>query len=475
MGSLFSRRRFLQNTSLISAATLLGTNWNWVQNTAANSDVLVLGAGLSGLYSAMLLEDKSFSVTVLEGNNRIGGRMHSFTYEGDYYSMGGIEVGDGYQRLIALSKKLNVNLDEPVAGDRGMCFYVNGRIIPMKEWETSEANLLTSQEKKTFPFLLESSYINKNNPLKKLDEWFHPDFNKYDVSVQSFLKNLGASEEAIRLIDANANTNDLATTSLLHSFRAAAIRMFGGSKKTLRIKDGSVLLPQAMSSTLKNKILLEKKAIEISEDKKGVKVKCADGTIYKAKMLVISLPFSVLKDIKLNIPLNTVQKEAISNLPYTQITQAYFYPKKEYWKEDGLPATIWTDGMLGRVFADSDKEGKIKMINCWLNGKEAIAIDQLSEKEAVKKIINELKKIRPSTENALELVRYNSWGNNPFAKGAYAHFAPGQVAKFVPKMSENTGKVCFAGEHTALIASGMEGALESAERVVREIDASVNK
>jgi monoamine oxidase len=39
------------------------------------SDVIVIGAGLSGLNSALMLQGEGLDVRVLEGRNRIGGRM----------------------------------------------------------------------------------------------------------------------------------------------------------------------------------------------------------------------------------------------------------------------------------------------------------------------------------------------------------------------------------------------------------------
>jgi monoamine oxidase len=33
-------------------------------------------------------------------------------------------------------------------------------------------------------------------------------------------------------------------------------------------------------------------------------------------------------------------------------------------------------------------------------------------------------------ENNIEISRFISWGNDPFAKGAYSHFAPNQISTF---------------------------------------------
>lgn len=68
-----SRRRFMQSTAAISAA-FATPKIAWGQTAA---DVIVIGAGMSGLNAALFLEDQGFDVMVLEGRNRVGGRVYS--------------------------------------------------------------------------------------------------------------------------------------------------------------------------------------------------------------------------------------------------------------------------------------------------------------------------------------------------------------------------------------------------------------
>ena len=42
-------------------------------------DVIVIGAGLSGLHAAQLLEDEGLRVRVLEGDMRVGGRVRTLS------------------------------------------------------------------------------------------------------------------------------------------------------------------------------------------------------------------------------------------------------------------------------------------------------------------------------------------------------------------------------------------------------------
>jgi monoamine oxidase len=62
-----------------------------------------------------------------------------------------------------------------------------------------------------------------------------------------------------------------------------------------------------------------------------------------------------------------------------------------------------------------------------------------------------------------------SWERHPWTLGHMAYRAPGQIRAFGTVLAEPHGRIHFAGEHTALLTSGMEGAMESGERAALEI------
>ena len=64
---------------------------------------------------------------------------------------------------------------------------------------------------------------------------------------------------------------------------------------------------------------------------------------------------------------------------------------------------------------------------------------------------------------------YN-WTVDPWARGSYAAFLPGQTTRFAPVIKRPEGGVHFAGEHTSIAFQGfLEGAVESGERAAREV------
>ena len=68
--------------------------------TAADTDVLVIGAGLSGLHAALLLEENGARVQVIEARDRIGGRVHSLFHLPGAPEVGGNSFGGAYGRVL---------------------------------------------------------------------------------------------------------------------------------------------------------------------------------------------------------------------------------------------------------------------------------------------------------------------------------------------------------------------------------------
>ena len=68
------------------------------------------------------------------------------------------------------------------------------------------------------------------------------------------------------------------------------------------------------------------------------------------------------------------------------------------------------------------------------------------------------------------------WVADPWARGSYAAFLPGQFTKYYGYAGKPEGAIHFAGEHTATANQGyLEGALESGERAAGEILAGLGR
>lgn len=199
----------------------------------------------------------------------------------------------------------------------------------------------------------------------------------------------------------------------------------------------------------------------------GIEVNCSDGSKFQADYAVVTLPFSVLRHVKIDPPLQGAQAEAVAELPYTIVTRIQLAVRRPFWESDGFPPQMWTDTQLKTISPVEDATGMQNLV-CITGGASATLLDAMNSQVLAEFVQSELARIRPASKGNVEITSVVSWGRDPFAQGAYSHFAPGQIRR-QNKMAKPWQRIHFAGEHTAIESPGMESALESALRVTSEI------
>jgi monoamine oxidase len=319
------------------------------------------------------------------------------------------------------------------------------------------------------PPILLGYYTTKDLPLTTFTDWVSPQFAHLDISLADYLRQKGASEEALRLINVAPNTNDIATTSALWALRNAQRRRDRKGGRIVSAVGGNSKLAEGMAAMLHKPVLTGKAATAIRSLDDRVEVECQDGSVHGGEFCVVTVPLSVLRDITVEPGFAGLQKEAVEQIPYTAITKYYLVPKEPFWEQDGLPPSMWTDTIIERIFPMRDAEGRITNLTCWVDGDNAKTLDAMPQEEQIEKVLSELARIRPATEGRLDVAKVVSWGNDPWAKGAYAHYAPGQTTRLQPAASAPWHRIHFAGEHTAVVEPGMESTFESAQRVSKEV------
>ena len=90
-------------------------------------EVLIIGAGLSGLTIAYRLERAGVSYKLIEGRDRVGGRIQTVkTSSGSTIEMGATWFSDKHQHLMQLIEELNVPYEHQYSGKHVLYDYHNG-------------------------------------------------------------------------------------------------------------------------------------------------------------------------------------------------------------------------------------------------------------------------------------------------------------------------------------------------------------
>ena len=104
-----------------------------------------------------------------------------------------------------------------------------------------------------------------------------------------------------------------------------------------------------------------------------------------------------------------------------------------------------------------------------MQGESATEIDGMAEEKRIPYVLALLELVLPGARENAETVRFHSWSLDPWARGGWCRFSPGQVAALHPHLAPPVGPLHFGGEHTTTLEAGLEAALESGERVTAEI------
>lgn len=444
-------------------------------------DAVVVGAGLAGLAAALHLEAHGADVQVVEAKGEVGGRIHSMRRLGHRQEAGGAYIGAGYRRVIGVAKRLGVALVDVtpmLAFFREQELVLDGEPIQPADWPGHPRNPFPDRYRALMPWTCPRVLAMRENPLSTPGEWLDPRFAAHDVSVDRWLRSLGFGESAVRLgYGMNPAFGDDArgASALLLFFRAAFSaaqrRLAPEGSLGLTAKDGVQRLPEAMAGALRREVHLRKTVAAIACGPRGAEVRCADGAVYAARHVVCSLPFGALRRVAVNPPFSGRQAEAIRGLAGQPVTQLYFAHRSRFWEADGRPPSMFTDGPAGMVAAarNGAHPEEVTSFTAWVFGCRARRLDALPEAEAGRAVLQAIGAARPAARGQLEFLGRKAWGRDPFARGGWACFRPGEITRFAAEMGRAHGPVRLCGEHLARTARGMEGAMESGERAARDI------
>ena len=433
---------------------------------ARHAKVIILGAGLSGLNAARLLAAEGIDVLVLEAGERIGGRMYTLDDLEGSPEAGGEQVGQSYARIRSTAEDLGLKVVPPApGGSREKTLVLNDKTFNAQEWASHADNPFPAPLKPFTPDTALFMASMRDNPLTDEDSWRKLAANA-DISAADFLAKKGLGPDSQRLIDIALNANALDTYSMINVWRTLVLfQRDSGTGPSEEIEGGAQRLPESMANSLgEGRVITGARVTALDVDDAGASIETTNGD-FRADYVISTIPLPAMRSIKINAPLHQATRQGIDAVPYTQIQQVHLGVEDAFWEKDGLPAMMWTDTPIERVFPVRNRNGDIVSLTCWINGagirKSTTDEDWMALAEDV------MMKTRGAKTTARKVIRWDS--EQPLFGGAYMHWAPGQVASIAKDIATPAGRLHFAGEHMSFLHTGMEGAMESGERAGFEV------
>ena len=483
-----SRRQFLRaaagaGAGLVAAGTLgLGA-----LPAAAKSQptIAIVGGGLAGLSCAHLLASRGVPSTVYEARTeRLGGRcwtLRGFFQNEQTGEHHGQYIDSRHQQLRRLAAELDIDLIDTFAqsfpaGDRSFQ-WIDGRD---RNPDKVFADFGLFYDRLSADYQRVGSYFcDEAGPRARafdritMLEWFEQNLPGGADSLLA--QALGIFMASFFGLD----PEDMSAINLFEAFVAP----YPGANERYRLKGGN---DQLVSSLVRS---LPRGSIEMGHPLEGIWSR-GDGRVglrfggkakdVKADHVILALPFTTLRETDhARLSLSGLKRRAIETLAMgtngkmnLQLNRSFAALHWDASFASDEPHYVTWDSTYGQT----SPAPRTPVLTIYNGGKAGRSFPTTQAHAPANEQVIEaaLDALGRGVEDIHEAFNGRAFLDFPFldpwVRGSYAGFGPGQYTDFWGCLGDQEGPIHFAGEHTSTHSQGyLNGAVESGERAAREV------
>jgi monoamine oxidase len=479
----------------------------WGASQARGSErIVIVGAGIAGLVTAMRLRDAGIAATVYESSARLGGRMHSerrYWDDGQHTEWCGAMVDSLHVNIHQLAHRFRQPLLDTYAARppraRDTCF-LDGRYYAMTAADSDFAEIYPILQNQLSKVDAETTYANATPMARRLDA----------MSMRQWIERYvpsGTSSQLGRLIDQSyrneygRETEELSALNLVMQLGQQRfykenhqLNVLGYSDQRYILANGSQSLPEAIAAWLPaGSVRLQRRMLGIRKLAGGSYELRFDhgGTIetVRADRVVIAIPFIALRALDYSSAgFDSEKINAIENLGYGYHTKLHLQFDRRAWMRATHPwpepttGQIWTtlpvQSSLDFSLGQRGTQGLIEVFTAGspaMLDTPAMPYARAGESDAVqwhvRNFFEQLDRIWPGVSSSWNgKATFGNAQADPNILASYSCWLVGQCTTIAGHEARVQGRVHFAGEHTSVGYQGfMEGGAESGFRAADEI------
>jgi monoamine oxidase len=435
-------------------------------------DVVVVGAGLSGLTAARRLVAAGRSVRVIEARARVGGRTLSEGFGGARFDLGGQWVGPKQHRVVALARELGL-VTFPTH-DEGRKVLVGRRAVTTYGFTVPKLSVvgLLGLARTFIEVELAARRLPAGEPWRARDAEYLDRCSAEDLSLTLPEDAKDTLHTAIRTVF-GAEPRELSKLYFLAYQHAGGglLNLSGvkGGAQERRFLDGA----QSLSLKLAERLDVVKNAPVrgILQTPDSVAVH-ADGLDVKASRAIVAIPPNLTERITFSPQLPPARANISRGMVMGATVKVLAFYSRPFWRLRKLSGeAVFAEGPVSVAFDNTSRDGSRAALLAFIVGDEARAFRHRPAGERRAAVLASL--ARAFGDEASDPTAYaeHDWTTEEWTGGCpVANAVPGAYTTAGPALRAPVGRVHWAGTETATASPGyMEGAIEAGERAAGEV------
>ncbi|WP_416418265.1 flavin monoamine oxidase family protein [Paenarthrobacter aromaticivorans] len=436
------------------SATTDGHGEDIMQNL--DRDVVIVGAGPSGLTAARELKKAGLSVAVLEARDRVGGRTWTDTIDGAMLEIGGQWVSPDQTALMDLLDELGLKMypryrdgESVYIGADGKRVQYTGDTFPVNEHTKAEMDKLVA--------ILDglAAEIGPTEP------WAHPKARELDtISFHHWLRQNSNDEEACNNIGLFIAGGML--TKPAHAFSALqAVLMAASAGSFTHLTDEDFILDKRVIGGMQQVSLLQ--AAELGSDVvlnspvrtinwgvDRVTVESERATV-NARYVIMAVPPNLYSRVSFNPPLPRRQHQMHQHQSLGLVIKVHAVYSTPFWREEGLSGTGFSAGALVQEVYDNTNHGDSRgTLVGFISDEKADAVFELSAEDRKKAVLKSIAGFLGDKALTPEVYYESDWGSEEWTRGAYASsYDLGGLHRYGKDQHANVGPIYWSSSDLA--------------------------
>jgi monoamine oxidase len=484
-----TRRRALGAAA--AAAAALPGEADAKRRRPRRADVVVVGAGLSGLTAARDLMAGGKSVVVLEARDRVGGRTLNHDLGGGHVTeVGGQWIGPTQNRVAALARSLGVETF-PTFPQGLNVYYARGERSTF-----SDSGPLGSAPPDPLALADVAAAISRIDELAAgvpVDApWTAPGAAEHDgQTLETWLRanTTWATNAAFRNLAAAAFEAILGCEArdpsfLFTLFYVAAAgderspgtfeRLFNvkGGAQERRFVGGSQQLSLRLAARLGRRVVLESPVRKLTVGRRGVVHVTSDRLAVDCRSVVVAVPPALVAGIEFVPGLPSARQGLLQRTAMGEMMKVEAVYPTPFWRSDGLNGQAVSDvGPTTTIFDNSPPDASVGVLIGFVAGDQLRVWRGRSPADRRAAVLDLFARcFGPAALTPREYIE-KDWTRERWTRGGpVGLLSPGALLVHGPSLRAPAGPVHWAGTETSTYWNGyMEGAVRAGERAAAEI------